>query len=139
MGKRPVRLAREIFGHIANRLASAMFREAVSLVASGVATVGDIDDAIRFGPALKWAIQGQFTTFHTSGGDGGLANFLEHFASGLMKRWHTMTTPDLSDPVLVETLVSQMAAASGGKPVSEIACHQDETVLKLLQILVDVI
>ena len=26
---------------------------------------------IRYGPALKWAIQGQFTTFQTSGGEGG--------------------------------------------------------------------
>lgn len=135
MGKEPVRLQREIFGHIANRLTSAMFREAVSLVASGAATVEDVDKAIRYGPALKWAIQGQFTTFHTSGGDGGLAHFLEHFSPGIMKRWESMETPDLTDPELRTRLAEQIEQAHSGKSVALIAVHQDAMLLKLLQIL----
>jgi 3-hydroxyacyl-CoA dehydrogenase len=135
MGKQPIRLQREIFGHIANRLTSAMFREAVSLVASGAATVEDVDKAIRYGPALKWAIQGQFTTFHTSGGEGGLAHFLEHFSPGIMKRWESMETPDLMDPALRTRLAEQIEKAHDGKPVAQIAAHQDAMLLKLLQIL----
>lgn len=135
MGKRPVRLEREIFGHIANRLTAAMFREAVSLVANGIATVEDIDNAIRFGPALKWAIQGQFTTFHTSGGEGGLASFLQHFGPGIMARWETMTTPDLADPALQETLAQQVDAANGHRSVAEIARTQDDLLLELLKII----
>jgi carnitine 3-dehydrogenase len=132
MGKEPVRLQREIFGHIANRLTSAMFREAVSLVANGTATVEDVDKAIRHGPALKWAIQGQFTTFHTSGGDGGLANFLQHFAPGIIKRWESMETPDLANPVLQTELARQVEAAHGGSTVAEISRHQDAMLLMLL-------
>lgn len=135
MGKRPVRLEREVFGHIANRLASAMFREAVSLVASGTATVADIDTAIRYGPALKWVIQGQFTTFHTSGGDGGLAGFLEHFAPGIEQRWATMSDPDISSSALRAKLVEQMAAASGGRTVADIAAEQDRMLIALLALL----
>lgn len=135
MGKEPVRLNREIFGHIANRLTSAMFREAVSLVASGAASVEDVDKAIRFGPALKWAIQGQFTTFHTSGGEGGLANFLEHFSPGIMKRWSTMETPDLMDTALRAKLAEQIAQAHSGETVAQIAAHQDAMLLRLLQVL----
>ena len=135
MGKRPVRLQREIFGHIANRLTSAMFREAVALVASGTATVEDVDTAIRFGPALKWAIQGQFTTFHTSGGAGGIANFLPHFAPGIQKRWASMTTPDLADPALQGELIAQVEAMHAGKSVAEIAQHQDAMLLALLRLL----
>ena len=135
MGKRPVRLEREILGHIANRLTAAMFREAVSLVANGIATVEDIDNAIRFGPALKWAIQGQFTTFHTSGGEGGLASFLQHFGPGIMARWETMTTPDLADPALQETLAQQVDAANGHRSVAEIARTQDDLLLELLKII----
>jgi len=135
MGKQPVHLQREIVGHIANRLTSAMFREAVALVADGCATVEDIDKAIRFGPALKWAIQGQFTTFHTGGGDGGLASFLHHFAPGIMQRWETMIVPDLADPVLQQKLAAQVDAANGGRPVAEIARRQDDMILKLLEIL----
>ena len=137
MGKAPVHVRREIVGHIANRLTSAMFREAVALVADGYATVEDVDRAIRFGPALKWAIQGQFTTFHTGGGDGGLAGFLHHFAPGIMQRWETMTIPDLADPALQEKLVQQVDAANAGRSVADIARHQDEMILKLLQALDD--
>jgi 3-hydroxyacyl-CoA dehydrogenase len=135
MGKHPVRLHREVFGHIANRLTSAMFREAVSLVASGAATIEDVDAAIRYGPALKWAIQGQFTTFHTSGGDGGLAAFLKAFSPGVIRRWETMTTPDLADPELQALLVRQMAEATAGRSVREVARAQDAALLSLLQIL----
>jgi len=135
MGKRPIRVRREIFGHIANRLTSAMFREAVSLVDQGYATVKDIDDAIRFGPALKWAIQGQFTTFHTSGGEGGLAHFLPHFTPGIMQRWKTMREPELDDPALQAKLVSQIRDAHPDTTVAEIAQNQDELLLLLLQVL----
>ena len=135
MGKKPIRLEREIFGHIANRLTSAMFREAVSLVADGVATIRDVDDAIRFGPALKWAIQGEFTTFHTSGGEGGLANFLKHFSPGIIKRWSQMSDPDLADTQLQAKLTAQMEDATGHEAVASIARRQDDLLLELLKIL----
>jgi 3-hydroxyacyl-CoA dehydrogenase len=136
MGKRPVRVRREIFGHIANRLTSAMFREAVSLVANGVATVEDVDNALRYGPALKWAIQGQFTTFHTSGGDRGLAGFLEHFSPGIIRRWQSMTTPDLADPALQAKLIEQFAAAHVRETPAEIAERQDEMLVALIKALI---
>ncbi|MBP7335654.1 3-hydroxyacyl-CoA dehydrogenase NAD-binding domain-containing protein [Niveispirillum sp.] len=135
MGKEPVRLHREIVGHIANRLTSAMFREAVSLVAEGYATVADVDRAIRFGPALKWAVQGQFTTFHTGGGDAGMEGFLRHFAPGIMNRWRTMTDPDLADPALQTKLTAQVIEANGHRPIADIARHQDAMVLRLLRAL----
>lgn len=135
MGKAPIRLTREVFGHIANRLASAMFREAVRLVAEGYASVADVDRAIRHGPALKWAIQGQFTTFHTSGGAGGLAEFLPKFAPGIIRRWETMRDPDLADPGLQARLVAQMEESTGGRGVAEIARRQDELLMAMLKLL----
>lgn len=136
MGKHPVRLRTEIFGHIANRLTSAMFREAVSLVADGVATVADVDAAIRYGPALKWAIQGQFATFHTSGGDAGLEGFLRHFAPGIVRRWATMSDPDLLDPELQAKLVAQTIESHAGRTVADIARDQDRRLADLLALLV---
>lgn len=135
MGKQPVRLKREIFGHIANRLTSAMFREAVRLVAEGYATVADVDKAIRCGPALKWAIQGQFTTFHTSGGAGGLAAFLPKFAPGIVERWSTMADPPLQDSNLQALLVAQMTDAAEGRSVEDIAAHQDAMLMAMLRLL----
>lgn len=134
MGKQPIHLKREIFGHIVNRLTSAMFREAVRLVAEDYATVADIDRAISQGPALKWAIQGQFTTFHTSGGAGGLAEFLPKFADGIVRRWSTMADPPLTDKRLQAKLIAQMAAADA-RSVEEIAAHQDEKLMEMLKLL----
>jgi carnitine 3-dehydrogenase len=135
MGKQPIRLRREIFGHIANRLTSAMFREAVRLVAEDYATIADIDRAISHGPALKWAIQGQFTTFHTSGGVGGLAEFLPKFSEGIVRRWSTMTDPALTDTDLQAKLIEQMAEASAGRSVADIAEHQDKMLMAMLKLL----
>ena len=135
IGKKPIRLNREIFGHIGNRLTAAMFREAVRLVAEGYATVGDIDSAIQNSFALKWAIQGLFTTFHTSGGTGGLADFLPKFAPGIVKRWETMSDPPLQDPQLQALLVRQMDAAAAGRGVEKIAAEQDAKLMAMLKLL----
>jgi len=112
-----------------------MFREAVRLVAEGYASVKDVDNAIRFGPALKWAIQGQFTTFHTSGGSEGLAGFLPKFASGIQKRWETMTDPPLESEELQAELIRQMEEAAAGQTVEQIAQRQDQLVMDMLAIL----
>jgi carnitine 3-dehydrogenase len=50
IGKRPIHIRREVAGHVANRLQAALWREAVHLLASGVASVADIDTAISEGP-----------------------------------------------------------------------------------------
>src|SRR5690606_6130061 len=102
---------------------------------NGVATVSDIDKAIQYGPALKWAIQGQFTTFHTSGGPGGLAEFLPKFAPGIIKRWDSMADPDLADTDLQQQLIEQMRDATDNKTVEEIAQHQDHYLMEILSIL----
>src|SRR3954466_759255 len=46
IGKRPIHIRREVAGHVANRLQAALWREAVHLVATGVASVADVDAAI---------------------------------------------------------------------------------------------
>ncbi|HEU00580.1 MAG TPA: 3-hydroxyacyl-CoA dehydrogenase, partial [Aurantimonas coralicida] len=72
IGKKPVRLAREIEGHIAGRLSAALWREAVYLVEQGIATVADIDAAVVNGPGLRWATMGPHMTYHVGGGAGGI-------------------------------------------------------------------
>ena len=130
LGKHPIRIDREIFGHVANRLASAMFREAVHLVDSGVISVEGIDDALRYGPALKWAIQGQFMTYHTSGGEGGMAKFLATFGPGIEKRWEQLGAPRLT-PELCAIIVEQTDREVAGRGNAEIAAEQDDKLLRL--------
>lgn len=46
IGKYPIRLAREIPGFVVNRILGAITSEALNLLAGGVATVSDIDEAV---------------------------------------------------------------------------------------------
>lgn len=77
-GKKPIRIRKEVKGHIANRLQVALWQEAISLVEQGVATVADIDAAIAHGPGLRWALMGPFLNLHASGGAGGVTYVLQH-------------------------------------------------------------
>jgi carnitine 3-dehydrogenase len=72
IGKHPIRLWREVRGHVANRLQAALWQEAFHLVAEGVASVADIDAAIAHGPGLRWSLLGPFLNLHLSGGPGGI-------------------------------------------------------------------
>ena len=53
------------------------------MVDSGQATVQQIDDAITYGPGLRWAQMGPPLTFHLAGGQGGTAHMLDHFGQHL--------------------------------------------------------
>jgi carnitine 3-dehydrogenase len=77
-GKKPIRINKEVPGHIANRLQVALWREAISLVERGVASVEDVDTAISYGPGLRWALLGPFLNLHASGGLGGVRHTLQH-------------------------------------------------------------
>jgi ketoreductase RED1 len=87
IGKRPQLLGMEIPGFVANRLQSALFREAVHLVSQGVVTEQEVDQIVTNSIGLRWAIAGPFQTYHLGGGPGGLPSFLEHFRRTLEETW----------------------------------------------------
>lgn len=132
IGKRPVRLKREMEGHIAGRLAAALWREAVHLAASGVASVAEIDQALTHGPGLRWAVQGAHQTYHTGGGPGGLADYLAHLGSSQERRWATLGTPTLDAPTR-QLLIDGMAAETGEQTVAELEAARDATLIALLK------
>jgi 3-hydroxyacyl-CoA dehydrogenase len=97
IGKRPIRVRAELPGHVTNRLQAALWREAYWLVASGAATVADIDTALSNGPGLRWALLGPFATQHLSGGPAGIAHVLEHLGPPMVAWWQTFETPEWTD------------------------------------------
>jgi len=105
IGKRPVRVRKELPGHITNRLQAALWREAYWLVEQGAATVADIDTAISSGPGLRWALLGPFVTQAMSGGEGGLAHVLEHLGPPMVEWWETFQSPAWTDS-LKQTLIA---------------------------------
>lgn len=58
IGKKPVVVKKEISGFIANRLQTALMREAFFLLNEGVASAEDIDTAVTAGPGFRWAFTG---------------------------------------------------------------------------------
>jgi 3-hydroxyacyl-CoA dehydrogenase len=69
IGKVPVVLKKEVPGFIANRLQAAVMREALHLVASGVADMHDVDTAVTAGPGFRWSIIGPLETADFGGLD----------------------------------------------------------------------
>jgi 3-hydroxybutyryl-CoA dehydrogenase len=58
LGKEPIRLARDLPGHLFNRLQFALMREAFALVRDGVASPAEIDKVVKKGYALRLAAEG---------------------------------------------------------------------------------
>ena len=69
VGKRPVRLEREIPGFVANRLKFAIFREALSLVDKGVISAEGLDEVIKTSIGRRWPVAGIFEVWELVGWD----------------------------------------------------------------------
>jgi carnitine 3-dehydrogenase len=133
VGMRPLRLRREIDAFVADRLLEALWREALWLVADDVATVEEIDDAIRFGAGLRWAAMGTFMTYRIAGGTAGMRHFMEHFGPALELPWTKLTdVPELT-PELVDRIVAQSDAQAGGRDVRELERLRDDCLVSLIQ------
>lgn len=132
LGKRPVHLRREVPGHLANRLQAALWREAYSLVKSGVASVADVDAAIAHGPGLRWALLGPLVNQHLSGGEGGLAHVLAHLGPPTQAIMDDLGDPRLS-PELVELLVRGVDDELAGIDQAALAAARDQLLAGLLE------
>jgi ketoreductase RED1 len=112
LGKDPVVLRKEVSGFVANRLQSALFAEAVSLVRQGVVSPDELDRVVTGSLGPRWATGGPFLSFHLGGGPGGLRHFLAHLGPNMARRWRSTTPPDLDEDT-VETVSSATEAAYG--------------------------
>ena len=133
VGKRPIHLRKEAPGHLANRLQAALWREAVSAVVTGLASVEDVDTAISAGPGLRWAVMGPHMTFHLGGGEGGMTHLLAQFRPAFEAWWRTMGTPALTDAVCRQ-LIEGVAAEARGRDMATLVRERDAVLLPLLEL-----
>jgi len=135
LGKVPVVLKKAIPGHIANRLAMALWREAVDIVVNGIASVEDVDKAVSAGPGLRWAVMGPHMIYHLGGGAGGMDHFIDHFGPAVKTWWESMATwttlPTETKSVLIEGLKKEM----GDRSLADVTRRRDEKLIKMLKIL----
>jgi carnitine 3-dehydrogenase len=133
IGKHPIELHKEVPGHLANRLQAALWREAVFMVAEGVASVADVDAAISEGPGMRWALMGPHATFNLAGGEGGMEHFLHHLLPAMQTWWETLGTPDLT-PDLQARLVTGVREETGGQDIATLAARRDRFLAALAEL-----
>ncbi|SLN65132.1 L-carnitine dehydrogenase [Roseovarius albus] len=136
IGKVTIRVNKEVPGHVANRLQAAVWREAIHLVQSGVASVGDVDKAMSAGPGLRWAVMGPTTLFSLGAGAGGLAAFCDHFSDTFNGWWNDLGTPTLT-PEVSEMLTQGLMEEIGDNSINNLAAQRDTAIVKLRKALAE--
>lgn len=131
LGMRPLHVRKEVPGFIADRLLEALWREALHLVNDGVATTGEIDDAIRFGAGLRWSFMGTFLTYTLAGGDAGMRHFMSQFGPALKLPWTYLPAPELTD-ALIDDVVAGTTEQQGERSIAALERYRDDTLLAVL-------
>ena len=133
LGKRTVRLHKEVPGHVANRLQAALAREVYYLVAEGVVSVADVDTALCWGPGLRWGVMGQVLLNHLGGGMGGIEHFFAQFTGPVTAWWKVLGSPELT-PEVQKKLIDGLHEEVGSRSIDELAAQRDEVLLGLLEL-----
>ena len=120
VGKKALRLKKEIDAYIANRLQHVVFEEASRLVEQGICDFPDIDDAMRYGPGMRWAFAGPMMCYHLGGGKGGVHHMIDHFG------WRG---PEGQDQVLISAVESTV----GDVDVDTLEQKRDDNLLLMMK------
>src|SRR5262250_700836 len=123
LGKKTVRLNKELPGHVANRLQSALAREVYYLVAEDVLSAADVDAALSWGPGLRWGIMGNMMLNHLGGGPGGIEHFLQQFAGPLSAMWKSLGSPAMT-PEVQKKLIDSVHAEVGSRTIEDLEAQR---------------
>lgn len=134
LGMHPLILKTEIDGFVADRLLEALWREALHLIQDGIATADEIDQAITYGPGLRWGVMGSFMLYRLAGGEQGMRHFLEQFGPALKLPWSKLEAPEL-DEELIARIVEQSDQQAEGRSIAELERLRDDCLVSVLQAL----
>ena len=141
LGKVPIVLQKEALGFIANRLAVALWREAMDLVMRGVSSIEDVDKAVCFGPGLRYALMGPNLTYHLGGGEYGIQGLIKHIGPSVELWWNDMAVwkkwpPGLAE-IAQEGVLREIAnrAPEQGRTNEEIVKWRDDGLITILKYL----
>jgi len=134
LGKVPAVLNKEVPGFIVNRLQAALWREAVSLVANGVASAEDVDRAFCLGIGIRDPLLGPCLRAHIAGG--GIKRFIENYSRSYTSRWRTMETWTSMPPVAAEKIIESVKEMEvvRTRSLEEIERMRDEKLIEVLRL-----
>lgn len=131
IGKKPILLNKELPGHVANRLQAALYREVAYLIDQGVLSVADADDAVSYGPGLRWGVMGPSLQWHLGGGSGGIKHFMEHLMDPLAGLWKALGNPEVT-PALKQTIAEGVLKQAADRSVDQLAQEENKLLVGLL-------
>jgi carnitine 3-dehydrogenase len=131
IGKKPILLKKELRGHVANRLQSALYREVVYLIGEGVLDVADADAAVSWGPGLRWGVMGPNLLWHLGGGQGGIQHFMDTLMPRMVAGWPGLGNPELT-PELAQQIVKGVLEEADGKSIEELEAERDKMLFGLI-------
>ena len=134
MGMHTLMLRKEVPGHISDRLQEAMWREILHALNDDIATTGELDESIVYGPGLRWSIMGMNHIYMIAGGKGGARHFIEQFGPALKWPWSHLKAPELSNEI-IDRFVEGVEAQSQGKSIREMEKIRDECLVAIQKVL----
>ena len=132
VGKVTIRVKREVPAHVANRLQAAVWKEAIYLVESGVASVEDVDKAVWAGPGLRWAAMGPHMLFHLGAGAGGLEEFCTRYGDSFHRWWDDLGDVKLQ-PSTIKALVDGVRHETRGEDQMALSATRDRLITEFLK------
>ena len=134
LGMDPIVVRQEVPGYVGNRLAAALWREAIDLVDRGIATVEDVDRAVRSGPGLRWALTGVHLTYHLGGGEGGMEHFVDHLGPAFESWWADIADWSRMPKGAREKLETGVRSVASGSSYEDLVQRRDELLVALLSL-----
>lgn len=133
VGMSPLALRKEVDGFIANRLQEAVFREALWLVHDDLATVQEVDDAVRYSFGLRRPVMGPVQGFRVTVAETSARRAMERFGPELNLPWTKLTeVPEFTDAFL-DKLAEQLEAQAGKITIPEFEQKRDDCLVAVLQ------
>jgi len=134
IGMKTLILKKELPGYLSDRLQESMWRESLHIINEGFASTKDLDDAIIYGPGLRWSLMGTFLTFHLAGGQMGMKHMLEQFGPTLKLPWTKLKAPKLTDS-LKNKIIEGTKIQSKKKSIKNLTNVRDNFLIDLQKLL----
>jgi carnitine 3-dehydrogenase len=134
IGMHALRVRREVPGHLTDRLQEAIWREILHMVNEGVATTGELDESIIYGPGLRWAAMGTNLIYHLAGGESGMRHMLAQFGPALKWPWTKLEAPELTEQ-LIDRMVEGTQSQAAGRSIRELERLRDDYLVAIQQVL----
>ena len=124
---------KELPGFLSDRLQEALWREGLHIINEGYATTKDLDEAITYGPGMRWALMGTFLTFHLAGGELGMKHMLDQFGPALKLPWTKLKSPNLNKK-LKDKIITGTKKQSKDLSINKLSNMRDNFLIDLLDL-----